>query len=153
MKKNIAFFLIGCLIFLAACSSNSVKKVDLNNLMAKIKSDINNSNMIDLGKDDFMNYYGINADELVQFSAIINGTGVDVDEIVLIEAKDSAASADIKTKLDARYQSKINEAANYNAEGLAIIKKGKVQVNGNYVSLLVTTNIDKILEDYNNAFK
>lgn len=89
-------------------------------------------------------YYGITEDMVDEFAGGINGSGVNQEEVVLIKAKDDSTASQIKEKLDARFQSKLNQSKNYNAEQAKMIEGCKVDQNGLYVTMIVSDNVDKI---------
>ncbi len=89
-------------------------------------------------------YYGITEDMVDEFAGGINGSGVNQEEVVLIKAKDDSTASQIKEKLDARFQSKLNQNKNYNAEQAKMIEGCKVEQNGLYVTMIVSDNADKI---------
>lgn len=153
MKKIVVSVLSLILAAVLVGCSEKPKDVNLKNVMSEIESTVSLDNMADLSMEDLLDYYGIVENDVVQFVAKVNTSGIKSDEIVIIQAKDSDATARVKEKLDARYQSKINENTNYNIDELAVVEKGKVSVNGDYVSMIVSSEVDKITEIYNNAFK
>lgn len=93
-------------------------------------------------------YYGITEDQVEEFAGGINNTGVVMDEIVLIKAKDDAAASAVKTALENRLNAKLNENKNYNPEQAAVIEKCSVEQSGRYVSLIIAENAAEIAERY-----
>lgn len=153
MKKFLAFIMaISIAVMFVGCGK-SQKSTDLTKVMKEMEEKVSLDNMMDLTKEDLFDYYGIVEDDIVQFAAKINDSGVKADEIVMVEAKDTNAAQRIKEKLDGRYQSKINENTNYNQEALEVIQKCKVDIKGNYVSMLVSPEVETLEKIYNNSFK
>ena len=76
-------------------------------------------------------------------------TGINCDEIVMIEAVDADAAARVKTALDNRYQAKLVETENYLPDEYAIIKTCSVTVDGNYVAMIVAPNAEELVKIYN----
>ena len=89
-------------------------------------------------------YYGITEDMVDEFAGGINGSGVNQEEVVLVKAKDDSSANQIKEKLDARFQSKLNQNKNYNAEQAKMIEGCKVEQNGLYITMIVSDNAEKI---------
>lgn len=112
-----------------------------------------NKDMMDLDESDLMSYYGIEASQVKQFAVYIDSTGIKGDEIILIEGIDADAAKSIKEKIDARYQEKENTMKTYQPEEYAVLKKSKVEQNGNYISLIVSPQGDDLKEIYNKAFQ
>lgn len=152
--KHIAICLLSFVLLLSVSScrkqaeAEQPKQADLAAVMQEIGKVEPLENFIDIDDGMLMEMYGIEAADCKQFAAKIEGSGIKADEITLIEAADTAKAADIRSKLEARLQAKANEADDYSEEQYAIIKKANVEVNGNYVSMIVSPRRDGILEVY-----
>lgn len=152
--KNIKKLLgVGIMSFCVGCSSANTKEVNLNDVMSKMGSEVSMEGMIEFTKNDLSDYYGIEEENVKQFSARVHNSGIKSDEIVLIEASDSKNAEIVKDKLQERYQSKVNENSSYNPTELAVIEKCKVSTNGNYVSMIVSPEVEKLEKVYNDSFK
>ena len=141
MAKKLLCLCMTLLVMLGitACSS-SQKTADLPKVMEDMKAILENKDMMDLDESDLMSYY-------------IDSTGIKGDEIILIEGIDADAAKSIKEKIDARYQEKENTMKTYQPEEYAVLKKSKVEQNGNYISLIVSPQGDDLKEIYNRAFQ
>ena len=158
MKKLSALLLALLLVVgLAACSgSNSGtegKSADLTKVMDDMKAVLENKEMMDLGKDNLLQNYGIDPESVKQFAVYIDSTGLKGDEIILLEAKDEEAAKTVKQMIDARYQQKENTMKSYQPEEYAMLKECKVQQNGNYISMIVSPQHEELEKIYNEAFK
>ena len=107
MKKLSALLLALLLVVgLAACSgSNSGtegKSADLTKVMDDMKAVLENKEMMDLGKDNLLQNYGIDPESVKQFAVYIDSTGLKGDEIILLEAKDEEAAKTVKEMIDAQ---------------------------------------------------
>ncbi|MFR9309491.1 DUF4358 domain-containing protein [Hydrogeniiclostridium mannosilyticum] len=154
MAKKLLCLCMTLLVMLGvtACSS-SQKTADLSKVMEDMKAIMENKDMMDLDESDLMSYYGIEASQVKQFAVYIDSTGIKGDEIILIEGIDADAAKSIKEKIDARYQEKENTMKTYQPEEYAVLKKSKVEQNGNYISLIVSPQGDDLKEIYNKAFQ
>ena len=154
MAKKLLCLCMTLLVMLGvtACSS-SQKTADLSKVMEDRKAIMENKDMMDLDESDLMSYYGIEASQVKQFAVYIDSTGIKGDEIILIEGIDADAAKSIKEKIDARYQEKENTMKTYQPEEYAVLKKSKVEQNGNYISLIVSPQGDDLKEIYNKAFQ
>ena len=154
MAKKLLCLCMTLLVMLGvtACSS-SQKTADLPKVMEDMKAIMENKDMMDLDESDLMTYYGIEASQVKQFAVYIDSTGIKGDEIILIEGIDADAAKSIKEKIDARYQEKENTMKTYQPEEYAVLKKSKVEQNGNYISLIVSPQGDDLKEIYNKAFQ
>ena len=104
-------------------------------------------------KDDLKKYYSINPDSVKQFAAEIDSNNNAPVEIVLVEAKDSAAADEVEKALGGRYNSIISQYASYTPEKLDMVKSCKVSKDGNYVSLIVAENGPEILKTFQDSIK
>ena len=93
-------------------------------------------------------YYGITEDMISEYAGGVNGSGVNQEEIVLVKAADDTNAAAIKEKLDNRFNSKLNQNKNYNAEQAKMIEGCKVEQNGLYLSMIVSDNAEQITKIY-----
>ncbi len=155
MKKSLCLLIsILSVILFAGCSNGGTNaNVDLSAVMKDIKSQVTFTDTMDLTKDDLNSNYGIKAEDVKQFAALVDTTGIKADELVMIEGKDADSAKRIKTALDTRYQDKINANITYLPEQYAIIKKCSVRQSGNYVSMLVSPNAEKIVKIYDGYVK
>ena len=154
MAKKLLCLCMTLLVMLGvtACSS-SQKTADLPKVMEDMNASMEKKDMMDLDESDLMSYYGIEASQVKQFAVYIDSTGIKGDEIILIEGIDADAAKSIKEKIDARYQEKENTMKTYQPEEYAVLKKSKVEQNGNYISLIVSPQGDDLKEIYNKAFQ
>ncbi|MBR6766523.1 MAG: DUF4358 domain-containing protein [Clostridia bacterium] len=167
MKKYIALILIAALsLMLCACGKKTEApaptavptaeptkapvSADLAAAMAKFTFD---GEMMELSASDLLDFYGIEEADVKQYAACIATTGIDCDEVVLIEAVSAEAAARVKTALDNRYQAKLNETDNYLPDENAIIKTCSVAISDNYVSMIVAPNAADLVKLYNESFK
>lgn len=153
MAKKLLCLCIALIVMLGvtACSA-SQKTAELPKVMEDMKTVLENKDMMDLDESDLMSYYGIDASQVKQFAVYIDSTGIKGDEIILIEGTDADAAKAIKEKIDARYQEKENTMKTYQPEEYAVLKKSKVEQNGNFVSLIVSPQGDDLKEIYSKAF-
>lgn len=153
MKKIIAVVLMMVIaaMCLTACGSKPApaKEADLNAVMASFNL---GEDMMSLDADDLLDAYGIKSVDVKQFAAMTS-TGLECDEIVLIEAVDADAAGRIKTALETRYQAKVDQTVNYQPDQYAIIKECSVTTNGNYVAMIVSANASDLTKTYTAAIQ
>lgn len=140
---------------LAACGqdSGSGKSADLPKVLETMKSEVGFSDVIELDEAGLKSNYGIEADDVKQFAALADASGIKCEEVVLIEATDSDAAKTVKEQLGKRMESKLAQNKDYLPEQYAIIKKCSVEQNGNYVSMIVGAEHEKLTQIYNESFK
>lgn len=152
MKNYFKVLLATALVFsFVGCSKGQAVK--LPTVLDEIKKEVPLKEVMDLSLEDLSDNYGIESKDVTQFAGEITTTNSSADEIVMIEGKDKDSTERIKKSLEERLKSKENQAANYNAAQAAVIKKSNIKVNGNFVSMIVTTDVDKAISVYNKYVK
>lgn len=154
MKKFIALIMLVVLVFtLTACGGKKTETAAAADLPAVMEKFAMGEEMLALESIDLMDNYGIAAEDVKQFAAAVSTTGVNCDEVVMIEATSAEAAARVKSALDNRYQAKLIETENYLPDEHAIIKTCSVTTNGNYVAMIVAPNAEALVKTYNESFK
>ena len=93
-------------------------------------------------------FYGISADLVEDFAGGVNNSGVNMEEIVLVKAKDDNSASAVYSALENRKQAKYNENKNYNPEQAKVIENSNVERNGSYVALIISPNAEQIGKIY-----
>jgi len=155
MKKILsAILLVAMLLTLTACGGEQkpaqTKTVSLPDVLAKFTFD---GDMLALDATNLLDLYGIAEADMKQYAATVNSSGIDCDEVILIEAVDAAAAARVKEMLDARYQAKLAETENYLPDEYAIIKECSVTADGNFVAMIVAPGAADMVKVYSEAIK
>ena len=145
-----AFVILTMCVLLTACGAKEAKSADLAAVLGKFPM---SGDMMSLTEEDMLDFYGISAEDMKQFAAAVNGTGIRCDEYVLIEAVDTDAAGRVKTALDNRYQEKLNQMDGYLPDEYAVIKACSVEQDGNYVTMIVAENAEKLTKLYQESFK
>ena len=78
---------------------------------------------------------------------------IERDEIVLIEAADSAAAGRVKTALEARLEIKKNEMRDYLPDEYAVIAKCGVRQDGTLVAMIVSPDEKEISGAYQEGIR
>lgn len=126
----------------------------MSEVFSDIKSQVKLTDMNELNSAESLDrYYGIAEKDVAEFAGGINNTGVEQEEIVLIKATNKDASDRIKTALESRYQSKINENRNYNPKQAKMIEKCSVEQNDLYITMIISENAEKITDIYEEDMK
>ena len=152
MKKLVSSLLLCfCLFWTSSCSSNP--DVNLNEVMGEMEKQESLSGMMVLDASDLTDLYGISPDDVEQFEGRILSDGIHPDEIVLIKAKNPQAAARIQDALTSRWESKGNEAKDYNPDGYALIQNCEVRMDGNYVAMIVSPDYEALNSTYDRFIK
>lgn len=151
MKRMIAAVMVGMIMAcsMAGCGCSTEKGVDLAQVMTDIDTSYPND-MEDISTvDDLNKYYSIETADVKSFAAEINKSGI--EEVVIVEAVSADAAKNVEEKLQQRYNSKKQQGASYSPEDLQVISNCSVKVNGNYVSMVVSSNASGMEEIFNNS--
>lgn len=125
--------------------------VSLSDVFSQISNEVELPEMVELNEKLLMRYYGIEVSDTSDFAGGVDSSGVGQDEIVLIKAADESKVDAIQQALQTRYDSKLTQQENYNPDEAEKIRNCKVEVKGDYVTLIISGNADKINEIVNNA--
>lgn len=148
MKRVLALSLAVMMLLFCACGKTAQAK-PLSEVFNDIKAQAAFENITELKEARQLDRrYGITEDMVAEFAGCNNATGGNQEEIVLIKAADETKAAAVKEKLDKRYESKLSQSKNYNAEQAAIVEKCSVTQDGLYVAMIVSDKADKITEIY-----
>lgn len=123
----------------------------LGDVYSQVASQVELPEMVDLNEKLLMRYYGLSADVVADFAGGVASGGVDQDEIVLIKAASEDNVLEIETALQTRYDSKLSQQENYNADEAEKIRNCKVETHGLYVTLIISNDANKITEIVNGA--
>ncbi|MBE6823802.1 MAG: DUF4358 domain-containing protein [Ruminococcaceae bacterium] len=145
-----------CVLLLAfsvvGCSSSA--DVDLNKVLDDINAQFDAQDLKVLeDASDLERYYMITEDMVEQFAVEFSTQSSVFTEVVLVEAVDDAAAAEVATLLNNHYQSRLSEAKSYNPESVAMLESCSVEQNGTYVSLIIGDDATQMKEIYNSYFE
>ncbi len=136
----------------SAVSQNVVQEKTLTDVFSDIKTQVSISEMVEFQDVSSLDrYYGITAEQVSEFAGGINNSGVEQEEIVLLKASSDADVEALRTALENRRQSKLNENKNYNPEQAEIIEKCSVETNGLYVFMIISPNNEQMTQIFKTA--
>lgn len=150
MKRILSVFLLVLVVSALCGAALADGSVDLAAVLAEFNL---GDEMMELDMFDLVDIYYFNAEDMKQAAAAVHTSGLNCDEIILIEAVDADAAANVKMILDARYEAKLNETENYLPDEYAIIKQCSVIADGNYVAMIVAPNAAELVEIYEKSFE
>ncbi|MBQ7341448.1 MAG: DUF4358 domain-containing protein [Oscillospiraceae bacterium] len=150
MKKVLCMILalVLLLVSLVACGVEPAKK-DIAAIKEQIITDLAIEGAMDIPSERLLDLYGIDAASVKTSACFITMGGAFPDEIVMVEAVDTAAAKEIVQKLETRLADVTNQAQNYDAESFALFQKCKVQSSGVYVALFISakaTEMQKLFD-------
>ena len=155
MKKMISLLLALALgLSLAACGAKpeaAPVSLDVNALYESYSQHL--PDMFFPDDDTLMNFLGINIADCVQYKVAICAEGMRADEIWLIEAKDQAALETLQQLAQTRIQSKLEETVTYAPDQYVVVEKAEVLVNGLYLALLISPEVETLKAGFEAALQ
>lgn len=118
----------------------------LSSIYEEISSNFELPDMIPLNDKLLNRYYGLTPDVCTDYAGGVDSSGVGQDEIALFKAADEEKAAAIQEALQTRYDSKLSQQENYNADEAEKIRNCKVETNGLYVTLIISNDAESITE-------
>ncbi len=124
---------------------------ELKGVFAQVKESVELPEMAELNDKLLERYYGLSSDEVSDYAGGVASSGVNQDEVVLIKAADDSQVETIRAALQTRYDSKLAQQENYNADEAEKIRNCEVAVNGSYVTLIISNDAAAISDIVNSA--
>lgn len=153
MKKLIAMALAFVMALgVTACSGGEDKTefadFSVQTVMEDMLSQVTIDDSLTLSETDMLDFFGIKAEHMTEFSAVTCANGISAKEIVLVKAADEDNAQILEEKLNNRLNSRAAEAENYLPDEYAIIKECEVQRHGVYVALIIHPEHEKLEDIY-----
>lgn len=153
MKRVITLITAAILIFaFSACGSTKApeaKNVDLTALYESFGEVV--PEMFTMDDATRLNFLGIESEDCIQVITATCVNGLLTDEIWLIEAKDAAALEKIKNLADSRINAKLFETESYAPEQYLVVKEAELIVDGMYLALFVSPDVDTLKQMFEDA--
>ena len=146
--KKIIIGILALALLLTACGAESATK-DIVAIKEQIITELAIEGAMDISTDRLLDLYGIEAESVKTSACFVTMGGAFPDEIVMIEAVDSASAKQIAQKLESRLADVSNQAQNYDAESYAQFQKCKVQTDGVYVALFISAQAEQMQKLFN----
>lgn len=148
MKNWKLLFLSLVMALLAACSRGGAERYEPAELFAEIQRAVEIPAMVDVAGDFLEAETGIQASDYESAVYYLLEEGLAPDEIVIIKAKDQTSADTIREKLAGRLAYKEKSAQLYLTEYMPVIQAGVIRQDGLTVSLIVSEQVDEIVEVY-----
>ena len=125
---------------------------DLAGLMSQMIADAGIADSIEVPAENLSNVYGIDAAQVVSAAAFNAMTGgAFPEEVVMIQAVDEAAAADMAAKLEGRLTAIADQAASYDPASLELAENCDVVTSGVYVGLFFSNHYDAMVSAFQSA--
>ena len=162
MKKIIiAIIMIIAMLSLVACGGETAETNDKNDAAENVSTvnmqEVYDSyasylpDMVILEEKAMMNQYGVDAAKCKQVIVANCSDGLKSDEIWLIEAVDATAAAEIAELAQGRIDREKEETQNYAPDQFVIVEKAEIIEDGNNVVLIISPDVDTLVDLYNDA--
>ncbi len=150
------FLCVVLMLTLTACEQGAAREVVLTDVLDSINSkfSISADDMLLIEDTDTLElYYNITPADVKQFAAETTlNSATDITEVILVEAVDESAADRVYEALNVRYNSQRDLCASYSAELLDVIDHCYIQMNDNYLCLIISGDFDNIISHYNSFF-
>ena len=153
MRRLISLALVAAMVLgLAACGGNkesSGPDFRVQDAMDAMLERAGADDMMTLSEGDMLDFYGIRAEDMEQFSAAVTFTGISAKEIVLVKAVGEDAAESIRERLDRRVANRMAEFENYLPDQYDIAANhSRVSRDGVYVSLIISGELEELNKIY-----
>lgn len=151
MKKSLITFVlvISLLLFAFTGCSETTTTIDIEQLYDSYTQYL--PEMVILEGDDMMNFYGVDETKCNAAKIAVCSDGLRSDEVWLVEAVDETAAAEIYDLANGRVEREAEETKNYAPDQYAVVEKAQVILDGNYVVLIISPDVDTMVSLFNEA--
>ncbi len=138
----------------SAASTEAPASGNLTQALEKVKAEVKfPAETNDYTAKRIKRTFGLEESQMEEFAGLYCIDGVTQDQIIYIKAKTADDVEAIRAALQANWESVYNVIKSYTPEQAAIIEKATVDVNGNYVSLVISGSADQIKTIFNDYLK
>ena len=131
MKKITSILLVVCLLG-ALCACGAAAEPEPSAVTDEIIASLSIASPLNVPAERLLALYGI---------------------AVIVKAVDPAAAGRVEARLNARLDSVMGQAQNYDPESFAIAQQCRVQKNGNYVALFISPQHEAMEQIFDKAFQ
>lgn len=152
MKRFVALLLAVLMLCLAGCGgkdSGADVQMDVQEVYGSMVSVM--PEMLAMDEMMMLNFCGIEAEMCKQAVVSVCFDGLRADEVWLIEAKDADTLKQLQTLAQSRLERKGEESITYSPEQYEVVQKAEVLTAGNYLAVLVSPDVDQLVEIWNQA--
>ena len=152
MKKSVLALILLVsmfLICLTGCSDDPAASVDMQAVYDSYTEYL--PDMVILDEKDMLNLYGVDSEKCTQAIVATCSDGLRSDEVWLIQAVDDVDAEEIVQFAQNRIDREGEETKNYAPEQYAVVEKAQIIADGNNVIMIISPDVDKLVELYNSA--
>ncbi|MGN0452787.1 MAG: DUF4358 domain-containing protein [Ruminococcus sp.] len=139
MKRIISVLLLTIFFFaFAGCTDVISEPKDITAIKERIITDLSIEGSMDLASSRLLDLYGIDESDMTKQESFVTMDGIFPDEVIMVEAKDSACADKVEEKLSNRLEEVKVQSQSYDAENYAVAQECKVLREGNTVALFLS---------------
>lgn len=151
MKKAISLVLALLLVLSMTACGGKQASVDVNALYESYSQYL--PEMFYPDEATLLNFLGIKAEDCVQYKIALCAEGLRADEVWLIEAKDETSLETLRQLAQTRIEAKLEETVTYVPDQYGIVEKAELLVNGRYLALLISPDVEALKAGFEAAFQ
>ena len=154
MKKVIALVLAVMMLCLTGCGGKDAGADVQMDVQAVCDSMVPVlPEMLPMDEMMMLNFCGIEAEMCKQAVVSVCFDGLRADEIWLIEAKDADTLEQLEALAQSRLERKGEESITYSPEQYEVVQAAEVITAGNYLAVIVSPDVQDLVEIFNQAAK
>lgn len=144
MMKTLTSVLLVAALLLTGCAAGktNAQPVNLQQVYDRIQPQL--PQMIVLDQQTMLSFLGIREEDCTQVIAAICGSGLQADEVWLVEAKDADALKRLTDLANSRLEAKRDETESYLPDQYQVVTQAKLTTRGNYLTLLISPQVDQL---------
>lgn len=146
MKRKLLALLAIVILLLPSCAIENRDMPTPSQLLMALNEEVALLDMIDVGGEYLEALTGISSEYYDEAVCLQLAEGTAPDEIIIIQAKDEAAAQEIQQKLENRLDYKRQSTEQYFTEYQPMVQAGVVRLDGLVVSLIVSDQVDEIID-------
>lgn len=121
-------------------SANRVSRADFSTVQEAVVSSADLSPMIESGNQMLGRLYGLQADDYEGVLLYTPSTNMGAEELLVIKLSDTAQQETVRAAMEARIAAQMDSFEGYGVDQYAMLEKSVVEVQGNYVLLVVAAD-------------
>ena len=146
MKYVIAVLILGYVAVILLFTGGSSKRFD--EVAGRVEASLDSGSLSKQSGQELKRYYGLNSADYKGAMLYSSDASISVEEVLLIEAKNEAQTAEIREAVERRIEQRRNDFDGYAPEQVQLLENAQVLVRGRFVFMAVSPDA----EQYRTAF-
>lgn len=154
MKKVISALLVVSMVLgMAACGGKAEEQVTVDFEALYESYDQYLPEMFYPDESTLLNFLGVQVEDCSRYKIAICSEGMRCDEVWLIEAKDEASLETLRQLAQTRIEAKLEETESYAPDQYVVVQKAELLVNGLYLALLISPDVESLKAGFEALFQ